>query len=66
MSLDRTKTPHEHLVIAKKLQTLRYENILIMASGNIVHNLRMLDWQNNANPFDWAQNFSSQIKKAIL
>ena len=65
LSIDKNKSPREHFEMAKKLQILREENVLIIGSGNIVHNLRMLDWQGKTE-FSWATKFDAAIKKAIL
>lgn len=66
ISIDKNKTPKEHYELAKKLNSLRNEEILIIGSGNIVHNLRMIKWNGNQNPYSWAIDFSSEIKSAIL
>jgi len=64
LSIDKNKTPRQHYELAKKLRILRDE-ILIIGSGNIVHNLRLLDWSNN-KIFPWAEKFNQTITKAIL
>lgn len=66
LSLDHKKTPQQHYEIAQKLLPLREEGVLIIASGNIVHNLRMLKWDNDQQPYSWAIEFNSAIKNAIL
>ena len=58
LSLDGSKSAHEHYELAKKLRPLRDENILILASGNIVHNLRTIHWQAGAEPYSWAKEFN--------
>lgn len=64
LSLDRKKTPQQHYELAKKLSQLRDENVLIIASGNIVHNLRMIKW--NGEEYEWAKKFNDEIVAAIL
>jgi 4,5-DOPA dioxygenase extradiol len=64
LSLDRKKSPQEHFEFAKKLAILREEGVLIIGSGNIVHNLRVLDWKGGA--YDWAKEFNDKIIEAIL
>ena len=57
LSIDYTKPPRYHFDLAKKLQELREKGILIIGSGNIVHNLRMVDWKNINTVgagWDWA------------
>jgi 4,5-DOPA dioxygenase extradiol len=48
----------EHYELAKQLKPLRDENILILSSGNVVHNLRTIHWQDNAQPYPWAKDFN--------
>lgn len=46
MSIDYTKPPQYHFDLAKRLHLLREKGILIIGSGNIIHNLRLIDWRN--------------------
>ncbi len=64
LSLDRKKSPQAHYDLARKLSVLRDEGILILASGNIVHNLRTIDWQGGI--YDWAKKFNDKIIQEIL
>lgn len=69
MSIDYTKPPQYHYELAKELATLRNKGILIIGSGNMVHNLRMVAWNKMNEPnygFDWAIEASAQMKKFIL
>ena len=57
MSIDYTQAAQYHFDLAKKLQKLREKGILIIGSGNVVHNLRMIDWKNINTVgagWDWA------------
>lgn len=57
MSIDYSKPPQYHFDLAKRLEKLREKGILIIGSGNIVHNLRMVDWKNINTVgagWDWA------------
>lgn len=57
MSIDYTKPPAYHYDLASRLYSLRHKGVLIIGSGNIVHNLRMIDWQNINTVgagWDWA------------
>ncbi len=67
MSLDVTKSPQEHYELAKELQALRHRGVLIVGSGNMVHNLRRVDWNrlNDTYAYDWAQEASEKMKGFI-
>jgi len=65
ISLDRTKTPREHFEFAKMLNFLRNEDVLIIGSGNIVHNLQLMNFRNKAGD-DWAVSANEILKKLIL
>jgi 4,5-DOPA dioxygenase extradiol len=58
LSLDGSRSARAHYELAKQLRPLRDENILILSSGNVVHNLRTIDWHDNAVPHSWAQEFN--------
>ncbi len=69
MSLDYYQPPQYHYELAKEIKSLREKGILIIGSGNIVHNLRMIAWDKlNADEygFDWAIEASEKMKKFIL
>jgi 4,5-DOPA dioxygenase extradiol len=69
MSLDYTKPPQYHYELAKELFSLRNKGVLIIGSGNMVHNLRMLAWDNmNTDNFgyDWAIEAGTKMKQLIL
>lgn len=67
LSLDKTKTFDQHFQLAKKLAPLREQNILILLSGNLTHNISSADFGNqNAEPIDWAIKFDETIKNAFL
>lgn len=67
MSIDYSKPAAYHFKLAQQLQALRSKGVLIIGSGNIVHNLRAADFHNvSANPFPWAQEFDEISKNKIL
>ncbi len=68
MSLDYTKSPQDHYKLAQELYYLRANGVLIVGSGNIVHNLGMLAWDKNETDFgfDWALKANETLKKLIL
>lgn len=66
LSMDFTQGPEYHFALAQALKKLREKGLLIIGSGNIVHNLGNLDWQNiDAKPFDWALEFDSIVKNHL-
>jgi 4,5-DOPA dioxygenase extradiol len=66
MSMDYTKPPQWHYQLAKELSSLRDKGVLILGSGNMVHNLRIMDWHSPDKGFDWAEEANSKLKKLIL
>jgi 4,5-DOPA dioxygenase extradiol len=65
LSLDLTRPGKYHYRLAKELKDLRKMGILIIGSGNIVHNLRKIDWNNPSGGFDWAEEANAGFKKMI-
>ena len=65
LSLDFTQPAAYHYDLAKELAPLRKKGVLIIGSGNIVHNLRAIDWSGRNQGFDWAVEASDKIKKLI-
>lgn len=69
MSLDYTQAPQYHYDLAKELAALRKKGVLIIGSGNLVHNLRLVAWDKMNEPdygYDWAIEASNTMKKYIL
>ncbi len=65
LSLDRSQAPQFHYDLAKELSTLREKGVLIIGSGNMVHNLRILNWNTPSQGFDWAIEANDTFKKLI-
>lgn len=65
LSLDTRKTPTEHYALAAQLKELRKMGVLILGSGNIVHNLRKISFTRNAQTYDWASEFDLWAKTAL-
>ncbi len=65
MSIDYTKPPQWHYELAKELEKLREKGVLIVGSGNIVHNLGKVQW-NATKPVDWVETANEKMKKLIL
>lgn len=67
LSIDETQPPEFHYGIAKELNTLRDEGVLIIGSGNLVHNLHTYSWgRHKIQAFDWAIRFEAQARKLLL
>ena len=66
LSVDVRKSPAEHFALAQKLAVLRNEGVLIIGSGNVVHNLPAVRWQDNAPAYDWAVAFDATVADAIV
>lgn len=66
ISIDAQASPEEHYKIGRELRALREQGVLIFGTGNVVHNLRLVDWHQVNNGFDWAYEFDEYIYKNIL
>ncbi|MDT3741402.1 MAG: 4,5-DOPA dioxygenase extradiol [Candidatus Kapabacteria bacterium] len=65
MSIDFGKPMQYHFELAKELSFLRKKGVLIIGSGNVVHNLRMAKWKGDTKPYDWAIEFDNVVKTSI-
>ncbi|RZS95452.1 4,5-DOPA dioxygenase extradiol [Cecembia calidifontis] len=68
MSIDYRQTPLYHYELAREIKSLREKGVLVIGSGNMVHNLRMVDWRrlNETFGFDWAMEANERMKSYIL
>lgn len=69
LSLDRGLSPQQHYELARELSTLREKGILIVGSGNIVHNLGRVAWDKldaDDYGFDWAVEAREKMKSFII
>jgi 4,5-DOPA dioxygenase extradiol len=67
LSINETETADWHYEIAKQLTPLRDEGVLIIGSGNIVHNLHTYSWgKHDVGPFDWAVRFEENARELML
>lgn len=62
LSIDINQPAEHHLKLGQQLRILRENGVLIVGSGNVVHNLRNFSWKETEHPFDWAVEFDSWIK----
>ncbi|HLU67188.1 MAG TPA: class III extradiol ring-cleavage dioxygenase, partial [Kofleriaceae bacterium] len=65
LSLNALKEPGYHLDLAARLEPLRRRGVMIVASGNVVHNLRRLDMRRLDAGFDWAQRFDDAAREVM-
>lgn len=63
LSIDYSKPPRYHFELARELKKLREKGVLIMGSGNLVHNLRLM--ANTDQPYDWTVEFDAKMTAAI-
>jgi 4,5-DOPA dioxygenase extradiol len=68
LSIDYTKGPQYHYDLAKELHDLRKKGVLIIGSGNMVHNLRMVAWDkldDHEYAYDWTRQINAKFKELI-
>ncbi len=67
LSIDYTKDAQYHYDLAKELMALRKKGVLIIGSGNMVHNLRLISWEMiHGGGYDWANEMNEKFKHLIL
>lgn len=67
LRMDETLTAAEHYELGRRLAPLRDEGVLVMGSGNVVHNLHAYAWgRHAAEPFDWAVRFEQQVRDSLM
>jgi 4,5-DOPA dioxygenase extradiol len=67
LSIDETRAPQFHYEIGQRLRTLRDAGVLIVGSGDIVHNLHAYAWgKHPVQPYDWALRFEAQVRESIV
>lgn len=66
LSLDYSISKEKHLELGRQLAQLRERGILIIGSGNMVHNLRKINWQTPKDGYDWAKEANEGFKSMIL
>lgn len=65
LSIDARKSFDEHVALGAKLASLREQGVLIIGSGNVVHNLRELDWSKPDLAYDWARRFDDAARELL-
>ena len=67
LSIDGSQPPRVHYELGKKLAPLRDEGVLVIGSGNIVHNLHAYAWGRQvAEPYDWTTRFENKVRELLL
>ncbi|MGH9850719.1 MAG: 4,5-DOPA dioxygenase extradiol [Blastocatellia bacterium] len=67
LSLDETQPAAFHYEVGKRLAPLRDEGVLIIGSGNLVHNLHAYAWgRREVEPYDWARRFETRARELLL
>lgn len=66
LSLDLSRPNHFHYELGQQLRPLRDEGVLILASGNVVHNLRLIQWQNTQPAPAWSPRMEQRVKECLL
>jgi len=67
LSINETQPTMFHYEIGNRLMSLRKEGIVIIGSGNIVHNLAAYNWKNKDRPpFDWAMRFEKYVREMLI
>jgi len=68
MSIDYSQTPQYHYELAQQIKSLREKGVLVIGSGNMVHNLGKVEWRrlNDTFGYDWAIEANDKMKKFIL
>ena len=67
LGLDETEPPEFHYALGRRLMPLREQGVLVVGSGNVVHNLHAYSWgRRSVEPFDWAVRFEQRVRRAIL
>jgi len=66
LAIDETQPPAVHYALGRRLRPLRDEGVLIVGSGNVVHNLHAYAWgRHPAQPHDWALRFEETVRRAL-
>jgi 4,5-DOPA dioxygenase extradiol len=66
LSINALKPMEYHLELGAKLSALRERGVLVLSSGNVVHNLRRVQWNEPNGVFDWNERFDRHVEKQLL
>jgi 4,5-DOPA dioxygenase extradiol len=65
LAIDGTEQPEFHYELGQKLSALRDEGIMLVGSGNVVHNLRVIRWKDGSTPYPWATRFNEAARDLL-
>jgi 4,5-DOPA dioxygenase extradiol len=65
LSIDATKSLADHIALGAALAPLREQGVLVVASGNVVHNLRRIDWSQPEGGYAWTQAFDAEARALL-
>ncbi|NLA67093.1 MAG: 4,5-DOPA dioxygenase extradiol, partial [Gammaproteobacteria bacterium] len=65
LSINAQKPPEYHVGLGARLATLRERGVLLLGSGNVVHNLRAMDWSRPDAGFDWNHRFDDEARQVL-
>jgi 4,5-DOPA dioxygenase extradiol len=65
LSINALQPPAYHFAMGRKLAALRERGVLVLGSGNVVHNLRAIDWKQPDAGFDWARRFDEHTRQVM-
>ncbi|NNN09488.1 MAG: 4,5-DOPA dioxygenase extradiol [Acidimicrobiaceae bacterium] len=66
LAIDASKPLEYHIDLGARLAPLRDEGVLILGSGNVVHNLRAIEWRAENQGFEWAQRFDDDTRSVLM
>ena len=65
LAIDASKPIEYHVDLGARLAGLLSDDVMIVTSGNVVHNLRLLDWSRATGGFDWAERFDAATSELL-
>lgn len=65
LSIDGTQPAEYHFALGQKLAALREQGVMIVASGNVVHNLRKVRWEGGSGAYPWAESFNNFVRENL-
>jgi 4,5-DOPA dioxygenase extradiol len=66
LAIDRSRPAAFHYELGQRLASLRDEGVMIIGSGNVVHNLGLIQWNASAGPYPWARQFNDTVRDLLV